>query len=40
MEGKPGVSNDHCLLSEVCNSKVGLLRVASEVEGDVDFFHD
>ncbi len=23
MEGKPGVSDDHCLLSKVCDSKVG-----------------
>ena len=40
MEGKPGVFNDHHLLSKVHNSKVGPLRMMSEVEGDVDFFHD
>ncbi len=40
VEGEPGVSNDHCLLSKVCNSKVGSFRVMSEVEGDVDLFHD
>ena len=40
MEGKPGVSDDHCLLSKVCDSEVGPLRVTSEVEGDVDLFCD
>jgi len=40
MEGKPGVSDDHHLLSKVCESKVGPLRVTSKVEGDVDFFCD
>ena len=40
MEGKPGVSDDHCLLPKVCDSKVGSLRVMSKVEGDMDFFHD
>src|SRR5258708_27205688 len=40
VEGEPGVSDDHHLLSKVCNSKVGSLRVMPKVEGDVDFFHD
>ena len=40
MEGEPGVSDDHHLLSKVCDSKVGSLRVTSKAEGDVDFFHD
>ncbi len=37
MEGKPGVSDDHCLLPKVCDSKVGPLGVTSKVKGDVDF---
>src|SRR5258708_14817013 len=38
VEGEPGVSDDHCLLSKVCNSKVGSFRVTSEVEGVMDLF--
>ena len=37
VEGKPGVSNDHHLLSKVCDSKVGSFRVTSKAEGDVDW---
>ena len=40
MEGKPGVSDDHCLLPKVHDSEVGPLRVMSEAKGDVDLFHD
>ncbi len=40
MEGEPGVSDDHYLLSKVCDSKVGPLRVTSKAEGDVDLFRD
>src|SRR6266436_10382239 len=40
MEGEPGVSYDHHLLSEVCDSEMRSFRVASEAESDMDFFHD
>src|SRR5258706_10086230 len=40
MEGEPGVSYDHHLLSEVCDSEMRSFRVASEVKSDMDFFHD
>src|SRR5260221_1353941 len=40
MEGDPGVSYDHRLLSEVCDSKMHSFGVASEAKSDMDFFHD
>src|SRR5258708_38604501 len=40
MEGEPGVSYDHHLLSEVCDSEMHSFGVASEAESDMDFFHD
>ena len=40
MEGEPGVSYDHHLLSKVCNSKMRSFGVVSEVKSDMDFLHD
>ena len=40
MEGEPGVSYDHRLLSEVCDSEIRSFGVASDVKSDMDFFHD
>src|SRR5260221_3868914 len=40
MEGEPGVSYDHRLLSEVCNSKMRSFGMASEAKSDMDFLHD
>src|SRR6266436_496084 len=40
MEGEPGVSYDHCLLSEVCDSEMHSFGMASEVKSDMDFLHD
>src|SRR5258708_32635711 len=40
MEGEPGVTYNHCLLSEVCNHKMCPFGVTSKVEGDMDFFCD
>src|SRR5258708_864586 len=40
MEGEPGVSYDHRLLSKVCDSEMRSFGVASEAKSDMDFFHD
>src|SRR5260221_103813 len=40
MEGEPGVSYDHRLLSEVCGSKMRSFGMASKVKSDMDFLHD
>src|SRR5260221_9248049 len=40
MEGEPGVSYDHCLLSKVCDSEMRSFGMASEVKSDMDFLHD
>src|SRR5258707_12228842 len=40
MEGEPGRTYNHHLLSKVCNRKMCPFGVTSEVEGDMDFFCD
>src|SRR5258705_8576173 len=40
MEGEPGVSYDHCLLSEVCDSKMRSFRMASKAKSDMNFLHN
>ena len=40
MEGEPGVSYDHCLLSKVCDSEMCSFGMASEAKSDMDFLHD
>src|SRR5258708_21708663 len=40
MEGEPGVSYDHRLLSEVCDSEMRSFGMVSEAKSDMDFFHD
>src|SRR5258708_9047562 len=40
MEGEPGVSYDHHLLSEVCDSEMHSFRMVSKVKSDMDFLHD
>src|SRR5258708_2098984 len=37
MEGEPGVSYDHRLLSEVCDSEMCSFGMASEAKSDMDF---
>src|SRR5260221_8421217 len=38
MEGEPGVSYDHCLLSEVCDSEMHSFGVGSKVKRAMDSF--
>src|SRR5260221_4844111 len=40
MEGEPGVSYDHRLLSQVCESEVRSFGMVSEAKNDMDFFRD
>ena len=40
MEGEPGMSYDHCLLSKVCDSKMHSFGMAPKAESDVDFLRD
>src|SRR5258708_21778603 len=40
MEGEPGVSYDHCLLSKVCDSEMRSFGMASKAKSDMDFLHD
>src|SRR5260221_8049839 len=40
MEGEPGVSYDHRLLSKVCNSEMCSFGVASKAKSDMNFFCD
>src|SRR5258708_24795449 len=40
MEGEPGVSYDHHLLSKVCDSEMCSFGMASKVKSDMDFLHD
>src|SRR5258707_5677296 len=40
MEGEPGVSYDHCLLSKVCDSEMCSFRMVSKAKSDMDFLHD